>query len=206
MSKNYNLEVTYDFACNKLRTKEPAEMARNSGAAWDAVKGMITLEHLGKDYTVTYPEGKVCYAAWDGEVPLKDQALLLHYLYSANGAPVQNKFISFKELPDGAIYIDPFYKRAIEPMLKIFGSNHELFLRVAGKLGGEKQALGDVSVTIPVLPRVSITYVMWAADDEFPASGNIIFDASAPNYLPTEDYAVVASNVVYKMAGMAREV
>lgn len=205
MSKNYNLEVTYEYACNKLRTKEPAEMARNSGAAWDADKGIITLRYLGEDYTVTYPGGKICYAAGDGEVPLKDQALLLHYLCTANGAPIQNKFISFKELPDGAIYTEPFYRRAIEPMLKIFGSSHELFLRVAGKLGGEKQDLGDISVIIPILPRVSITYVMWAADDEFPATGNIIFDASAPNYLPTEDYAVVASNVVYKMAGMTKE-
>lgn len=205
MSKNYNLEVTYEYACSKMRTKEPAEMARNSGAAWDADKGVITLTYLGADYTVTYPGCTVRYAGREDEVPLKDQALLLHYLTTANGAPVQDKFISFKELPDGVIYTDPFYRRAIEPMLKVFGSDHELFLRVAGKLGGVKRDLGDVSVTIPVLPKVAITYVMWVADEEFPATGNILFNASAPNYLPTEDYAVVASNVVYKMAGMARE-
>ncbi|MFZ5641662.1 MAG: DUF3786 domain-containing protein [Bacillota bacterium] len=204
MSKNYNLEVTYEYACNKLRTKEPAEMARNSGAAWDADRGVIILPYLGEEYTVSYPEGKVSYAAKDDEVPLKDQALLLHYLCTANGAPVQGNFISFKELPDGAIYTDPFRRRAIEPMLKVFGENHELFLQVAEKLGGVKQELGDVSVTVPVFPRVPVTYVMWAGDDEFPATGNILFDASAPNYLPTEDYAVAASNVVYKMAGMAR--
>ncbi len=204
MSKNYNLEVTYEYACNKMKAKEPAEMARNSGAHWNPDLGVITLKYLGQDYTVTYPGIVVGYAAKEGEVPLKEQALLLHYLCTANGAPVQDKYISFKELPDGAIYIDPFYRRAIEPMIKVFGQNHELFLQVAAKLGGVKQVLGDVSVTIQVLPRVAITYVLWAADDEFPATGNILFDASAANYLPTEDYAVVASNVVYAMAGMAK--
>jgi len=187
-----------------MKTKEPAEMARNSGALWDADKGVITLKYLGQDYTVTYPGIVVRYAGKDAEAPLKDQALLLHYLCTANGAPLQNKYISFKELPDGAIYTDPFYRRAIEPMLKVFGNNHELFLHVATKFGGVKQDLGDVSVTIQILPRVAVTYVMWAADDEFPATGNILFDASAPNYLPTEDYAVAASNVVYAMAGMAK--
>ncbi len=202
---NYNLEVTYEYACNKMRTKEPAEMARNSGAGWDGNKGVFTLQYLGEEYLITYPESKVSFASRSDEVPLKDQAFLLHYLCTANGAPMQGKYISFKELPDGAIYTDPFYRRAIEPMLKIFGNNHELFLRVAHKLGGVRHSIGDVSVIVPVLPKVSITYVMWSADDEFPASGNILFDASAANYLPTEDYAVAASNVVYKMAGMARE-
>lgn len=206
MSNNYNLEVTYEYACNKMKSKEPADMARNSGAAWNADQGVITLTYLGNVYIVTYPECIVRNTGREDEVPIKDQALLLHYLYTANGAPVQNKFISFKELPDGAIYTDPFYRRAIEPMLKVFGNNHELFVGLAEKLGGIKQTLGDVSVTIPILPKVAVTYVMWSADDEFPATGNILFDASAPNYLPTEDYAVVASNVVYKMAGMASRI
>jgi hypothetical protein len=42
-----------------------------------------------------------------------------------------------------------------------------------------------------VLPRVWLAVVLHLADEEFPASANVLFDASASHYLPTEDLAVL---------------
>jgi len=42
---------------------------------------------------------------------------------------------------------------------------------------------------------VPITFVLWRGDEEIPPSGNVLFDASIPSYLPVEDIAVVCGAV-----------
>ncbi|HWI54594.1 MAG TPA: DUF3786 domain-containing protein [Desulfobacteria bacterium] len=204
MNKNYmNLDVTYDYAVNKLSMKEPAEIARNSEVDYDANTKTFTVPYMGDQYIVSFPDGAVSLKDKAGEVDIKVRILILHYLITANGAPLQNKWISFKELPDGAIYIDPFTRRTINPMVKTFAEKQDLFFQLAETVGARKESLGDTSLTINVFPRVPITYVLYSADDEFPASGNVLFDGSAPNYLPTEDYAIAASFVIYQFAALA---
>jgi len=203
LTKAYmNLDVTYKYAVEKLAMKEPQEMARNAGVEYNHEGRVFTVDYLAEKYNVSYPDGEVKLAQKHGEVDLTVKILILHYLFTANGAPLQNRWISFKELPDGAIYIEPFTRRAIKPLVNLFAERQEDLVRLAKKLGGREENLGDTSVTINVFPRVPVTYVIWGGDDEFPATGNILFDASSPNYLPTEDYAVISGLVVYKLGKM----
>ena len=200
MSKSYlNLDVTYEYAVNKLAGKEPVEVARNAGAGYDPEIRMFKVIYLGETFTVSFPDGAVNLPGKDQEVPIVTKILILHYLATANGAPLQNKYISFKELPDGAIYIEPFTNRAIRPMLKYFADYQREFVDLTKTLDAREESLGDTSVTVFPFPRVPITYVIWSGDDEFPASGNILFDASAPCYLPTEDYALLSGLIIHHL-------
>jgi len=200
LSKSYlNLDVTYEYAVNKLAGKEPVEVARNAGAGYDPEIRMFKVIYLGETFTVSFPDGAVNLPGKDQEVPIVTKILILHYLATANGAPLQNKYISFKELPDGAIYIEPFTNRAIRPMLKYFADYQREFVDLTKTLDAREESLGDTSVTVFPFPRVPITYVIWSGDDEFPASGNILFDASAPCYLPTEDYALLSGLIIHHL-------
>jgi len=206
LSKSYlNLDVTYQFAVDQLEKKEPREAARNAGAEYNPETGEILITYLGDNFRVSYPDGRVEPAEDGKEVSLTVKILILHYLNTANGAPLQGKLISFKELPDGAIYIEPFTRRAIKPMLNLFAERQEEFVELAKGMGAEIQSLGDTSVTIYPFPNVPITYVIWSGDDEFPASGNILFDASAPFYLPTEDYALVSGLIIYQLGSLLQK-
>ena len=137
------------------------------------------------------------------EVPLDYQILILHYLSSAEGVPLKHQWISFKELPSGQIYINPFYNRAVRPLVKFFGQKPEALIKAGMALGGKEMDMGDASIQIPVFPMVNVAYIIWEGDDEFPASGNVLFDASAPNYLPTEDYAVLGGMIVFELKKIA---
>jgi hypothetical protein len=46
---------------------------------------------------------------------------------------------------------------------------------------------GDASFLFRPLPRLYLAVVLHLEDEEFPAFANILFDASAEHYLPTED-------------------
>lgn len=199
---NYNLGVTYDIDKKKFKEKAAPLMAQNSGGTYNSDEQSIVIEYLGDKYKVTHPEGEVTFLERDGEVDLKVKVLLLHYLYAASGVPLMNRKISFKEVPGGDIYIDPFNRRTVIPFVNMFGEKAEDFKKVAEMMNGTPDTMGDVSYSIPVFPKVPVTYVLWEGDDEFPASGTVLFDASATSYLPTEDFAVIAQFAVFKMKAL----
>lgn len=193
-----NLDVTLELAQKKLGEGKPQDIAWRAGVKYDELQNEFSVHFLSEEHRVKYPSGKV-YHPEGKDVPIVNRILILHYLNTAEGVPLHHRWISFKELPSGQIYIDPFYNRAVRPLIKLFGNDPEALVKAGLALGGKKEDLGDFSVTIPVFPMVPITYVIWRGDEEFPPSGNILFDASASCYLPVEDYAVIAGLVVYEL-------
>ena len=68
-----------------------------------------------------------------------------------------------------------------------------MLTKVGEKLGIGFAKYGDTAVTMNVLPRIPVTYVIWEGDEEFPANATVLFDATAQYYLPTEDLVVAAA-------------
>lgn len=194
-----NLEPAFAVAKQEFAAKDPEAMARNAQVNFEANKQRYIIPFLGRNYYVDYPSGEVRVAGSEGQVSRVVQVLLLHYLINASPAGVQDKLISFKELPSGRIYVGPFTNRAIRPLVAIFGNNASKLIEAGESLGGIKKDLGDAAVTVPALPKIPVTFVIWEGDDEFPPSGNVLFDASAPLHLETEDYAMLPGLVIAEM-------
>lgn len=191
-----NYTAAHELALEKFRTCSLVDMARCSGFIIE--DNALVIEFLGQHFKIDYPNGNfVPREASVGELPIPTQILILHYVTNLSEPLEEGRLISYKELPGGAIYIKPFTGRAIDPLIRTFGSDPDSLLKVVTHLGGQSNGLGDVGVTYRVFPRIPIALILWRADEEFPASGNILFDASAPSILPTEDYAVLASMVVF---------
>ena len=115
--------------------------------------------------------------------------LLCHYSLANPLAPT-GTLVKYKDLPGGYAYEGAFIKRAIEPIAEVFGEKPKNLVEAVDLLGGTKLTLGDASVEIPALKGIPLTYILWGKED-FPASANILYDASASSYLPTEDLAVL---------------
>lgn len=194
-----NLKPAHVVAKAEFAGKVPEEMARNSMSFYEPEQQRFTVTFLGQDYFIYFPDGTVKMAAKDDEVPQAVQILLLHYLTHASPDQVQGKLISFKELPSGRIYVGPFTNRAIRPLLGIFGQNPSKLVEVGEKMGGKPVKMGDAGVMMPVLPKIPITFVIWDGDEEFPPTGNVLFDSSAPSHLHTEDYALLPGLVLSEM-------
>jgi hypothetical protein len=115
--------------------------------------------------------------------------LLSHYA-AASPIAQTGKLLKFKDIPGGYAYEEAFTKRAIEPVADCFGENPDELPKAARVFGGTQLEIGDASAQIPALKGILLTYILWGTD-EFTASANILYDASASNYLPTEDLAVL---------------
>jgi hypothetical protein len=92
----------------------------------------------------------------------------------------------------------------VEPLKKVFGGNLAGFSRAAQKLQAQEIENGDAGFEFRVLPGVPLQLILWAADDEFPAEANILFDKNIGQILSPEDVAWLAGMVVYRLMAHAR--
>ena len=197
-----NLNPAHDKAKVEFSRSVPDKMAENSGVKYHSDSCTFKISFLGRDYTVSHPDGNV-ESVDGGSVPLENKVCILHYLTNASGAGVMGKHISFSELPSGFIYVTPFTNRCIRPLVSIFGRDPQKLIEAGEMLGGTREKLGDYAVTVPVFSKIPVTFVLWEGDDEFPPGGNVVFDASAPEHLETEDYALLPGLAVFTMKKLA---
>ncbi len=183
-----NLDVTQEEAVKSLSGLDPALTAERAGADFDSGKRLIILPFVDQEYRIEHPSGRVTDKKGDTASQYL-AIIILHYLVTADGTPLTGRWIAYRHLPGGDIYIDPFKKRAVNPFLKTFADQPEQFRRAAATIGGYEVSMSGISMVIPVLPRVPICFVLWPGDEEVSSSANILFDEAAPSYLPTEDYA-----------------
>lgn len=191
---NFNLDVTLKKALDEYGKRDALDMAEKTGT--DFKDNRFYFDFLNSLVEIGYPDGTAVFQDTQEKLDLIPQILLLHYLVHAGGSPLTGKNISFKELPGGSIYIEPFTNRCIRPLTFLFGKDPKGFQTAAEQCGGIKQNFGDISYCFKALPNIPVTLVLWAEDDEFPANANIIFDETASDYLPTEDYAFLCGMIV----------
>ena len=201
-----NYEYAYTLACRLAgeelaKTQDIERLCRRSGAQYLEIdsQGVIILKYLGKSYQVTLPDIDITPVDNQEAVPLRDKILILHYLNRAKDTPLANRMVTFKELPEGAIYFPTFTKRTITPLLNHLGREPHRLLDIAGELGGRKVDYGDVAVTISAFYCVPITLVLWRGDEEFAPSGSILFDATISDCLSTEDITVLCETITWKL-------
>jgi len=197
-----NLPLARRLAVEGLCQTDLKERAARSGASYERGRDgeeKVEFRYLGRELSVTFPEGAIVTPNGLGPIPLREEILILHYLEKASGARLAEQWASFSEIPGGAFYHSVFLVRCKSPLIKFFGDAPETLLSVAGEMGGEPLSLGDVGVRIPAFPFAPLALVLWRGDAEFSAEGSVLFDASVSEYLPVEDMVILAETVVWKL-------
>jgi hypothetical protein len=204
-------EETYGPALEKAQKAlpdiDPARQAANAGIAFkpgDPRAGRFVVPFFGATYEVTWPAGEVRRTNDGTEADIASRILLLHYLLTADGAAAADRWIAFRNLPGGLGYEPAFQARANLRLARAFGAERAAFEAAAQALKGESLSFGDASFVFRMLPRLWLAVVLYLTDDEFPASAQVLFDASASHYLPTEDLAVLGGLLAGRLIRASR--
>ena len=195
------------LAVAELTQRNPKGVASRSRSEYVFEEGKegLMVPFFGQPRQVTWPEVTVAAVEGSGELPLTEQILILHYLWNTSGAAPEGANIDFKQVPQGGFYWSAFVSRALKPLLATFGDSPDFYLQVAGALGGEPQPFGDAAAQFLAFPLVPVTHVLWGGDEEFDPEASILFDATIPEHLPTEDIAALAGSSVYRLMAAARQ-
>ena len=191
-------QLAVDLAVEELAAADLAERCLKSGASWRADEQVVEIACMNRSCCLAPPDFEV-EVAGGPEADIRERILLLHYLQKASGSALTGTWMAFSEIPGAQLYLANFQARSGDRLARAFGDEPHRLPEVADGLGGVESDIGDAGVRIPALPRVPVLTVVWKGDDEFPPSGDVLFDSSITDYLPTEDIIVLAEKVVTRL-------
>jgi hypothetical protein len=208
MARIDDYKAAVELSKKELKEKNPRQVADQSGADFEVdseSNAVLTLDFLNKKVVINWPHITLNFGGSNGEVPVQQQVLLLHYLNGCKGLTETGEWIAYQEVPDGKFYLDAFLRRAKNPMVQGFGTQPKLLVKLAREVYGARLLdEGDFSVVIRALPMVPVALILWEGDEEFPPEGTILFDRSVSDILSAEDIAWLAGMIIYPLMGMAR--
>jgi hypothetical protein len=123
-----------------------------------------------------------------------EQLCLLAYLINAKDLALSGKLIRAEALPGGQFFFRGHHKLPTEKLENAFGENPKTLLKVSQRFDAEKCEFGDASISLYVLPRISLTIVVWGRCEQFDARASILLDRTAGLQLPL-DALLVAINL-----------
>jgi len=182
-------------AQTKLRATDRVVVAKQSGATIERDSN-LRVEFLNREYVIDPAEWTVKRADAGAAAPSLTQSLLLTYLYTADGTPPLDRWIGFRELPNGLFYAQAFQGYTGDELVRDLKGDVAAFKRASEKLHGAALASGDAGYVFRVLPRLKLAVIMWSGDDEFPAQAQVLLQESAPHYLMAEGLAIVGSLLI----------
>jgi hypothetical protein len=189
-----------------LSNKAPSFLTAATGALWSPSSslesekaGEFRLDLWGRTFRLTCPAWEIEKIESGEPASPADQALLLYYFNLADGTPLLGEWISFSDLPDGRFYNQAFQGYTGRELALVFQNNADDLAAAAGRLGGQRFPLGDLAYRFLALPRLPLLVAYWLGDDDFPASAQVLFDASAAHYLTTDACAVLGSSITRRL-------
>lgn len=184
--------------CQQLAQRDPHDLASRSGAIWDDDAGALRVRLWDSEYVLKPPEFIARGA--DGTVARVDrQALLLIYLYTADGTPPAHTWRRYRELPGGLFYAQAFQGYAEMRLARAFHDNPEAFCAAATRLNGSRLSFGNYAFAFVAMPRISVAAVLWPGDADFPSNATLLFDAAVSHYLPIDVTAALGSQLVSRL-------
>ena len=198
--ENHKEEVPFSFYEEKFKAVDPADVvARLPFVTFDGKA--FTVELLGRVYSITWPDYSITAA--DGfQPPLPVQTFLLRRLLEGSSKAWLGTWKTFREMPWGEMYNTPYTGRVLTRAAFTFGFKMAKFAAACERLGGRKLPHGDAGYEFDVLGPFKMQILMWAPDEEFPPSAQVLYTENFADCFAAED-RVVAGDILITHIKMA---
>ena len=191
--ENHKEEVPFAHYEEKFRTLDPQEASARTGAKWDGNEFYVNL--LGRKFAISHPQ--YALRALDGGKlpPLPTQTFLLRYLLESRDAAWMGEWKTFREMPWGEMYIQPYTGRVLTRAAYTFGFRVAGFKAAAEKMGATPVPHGDAGFEFNLIGNYKMRFLVWEGDDEFPPSTQILYSDNFATGFAAED-RVVAGDIL----------
>lgn len=196
--KDNKERIPFEHYLSEYQKLNPKEAAERCGVEYDEERQQFHIRLMGYRYLVDFPEFAVRKEDEDEEgafllldmVPAK--IIVLRFLLSAQVVKSSGKYLTYREVPWGEVYFRQFEGRCLMRLKFGFGFKLDKFAEGMEKLPGVKKlSLGDVSYEFEFINGLHVRFILWAGDEEFPPSSQILFEDNFPYAYQAEDLAVV---------------
>lgn len=118
----------------------------------------------------------------------------LYALHAGREEMLLEPFKSFKEMPDSAPYVGAFANRTEQALVPAVENLRSRLDAIRARLSGSDAPAavsGDFAFIVRPLPKISLCYVCYLPDEEFPAGVTCLYSNNAHLFLPTDALADV---------------
>lgn len=155
--------------------------------------GNVQFRAFGMD--VTLDEKFDCFDACGKMIKPGDHILILHYLLCDKPIEPTGEFITFRDMPGGQFYWQPFLSRSINPLLARTGNDLDALRVKLARFDHTFADAGDLSAVIHCIGKLELMLVYHRGDEEFGPAAEVLFDSCIKRVYCSEDAAFLASRI-----------
>ena len=206
----HNLEMQpYRHYLAEYQAMQPEYISSHLELPFDGFGRSFRVRFMEREYSVSHPDFFIrCLDGEEGIAVLcRDihaKILLLRYLTEGDRMQATGNLLSYRDLPWGEVYYRQFYGRCILRLARSFGNRLEEFRGIMEGLKGIPREYGDVSYEFEFMEGLRLCFVLWAGDEEFPPSAQILFSDNFPLAYAAEDAAYIGDVVLDYMKSAVR--
>ena len=188
--KDNKTRIPYEHYKQLYSKANPQEISERTNIPYDSLAHTFNIRLLGEEYTLSWPD--FVMKSVSGEEYLEYTAIILiaRYLLEGKYTPCTDKKLSYTDMPAGNLYYEPFKGRCLMRLAYAFGFKLDLFAKAMEKIGAEKVDMGDVGYKYELINGFYMYMGLWAADEDFGPSSQILYSDNFPDAFTTEDMAV----------------
>lgn len=193
--QNNKEEVPFSHYLALFEKLDPQEAAKRCGVSFES--GCFTVQLLNSTYRIAWPEYAITADREDAFAltNLPCQTFLLRYLLEGRQAALSLGYKTFREMPWGELYITPYTGRCLTRAAFTFGTQVPAFAAACERMGGEKLPHGDAGYGFGFLGGYRMQIMIYAGDEEFPPSSQILYSDNFASGFSAED-RVVAGDIL----------
>ena len=191
--ENHKEEVPFAHYCERFAALDPQEAAARTGTPFENGAFRITL--LGHPYRITHPEFSISGEGGTALKSLPAQTFLMRWLLEGKQTAGSRDFLTFREMPWGEMYIGPYTGRVLTRAAFTFGTRVEKFRAACEAMGALAIGHGDAGFQFDFLGGYRMQIMVYAGDDEFPPSSQVLYSDNFETGFAAED-RVVAGDIL----------
>lgn len=198
----HNLEMQpYCHYLTEYQNADPEYISRHLKLPFDREKSRFQVRFMEKKYTAGWPDFEIrCLDGKEEQAVLcRDihaKILLLRYMTEGDYMEASGNFLSYRDLPWGEVYYRQFYGRCIMRLARMFGNLQDEFREIMKGLNAVPRKFGDIAYEFEFMEGLRLCFVLWAGDEEFSPSAQILFSDNFPVAFSAEDAAYIGDVVM----------
>lgn len=191
--ENHKEEVPFSHYEERFRQLDPAQAVARTGVRWEGSEFYVNL--LGREYAISHPDYAIRSLDGGPVPPLPTQTFLLRYLLESRNGAWAGGWKTFREMPWGEMYIQPYTGRVLTRAAFTFGTRLNSFRAACEKMEALPVAHGDAGYEFSLIGSFKMRILIWEGDDEFPPNAQVLYSDNFADGFAAED-RVVAGDIL----------
>ena len=170
-----------------LSEQDPNVVCRRVLCRYDHGNKFYTLSVWGDEYAIYPHESRIDRITKNVQRPHDFFYLfIIYYLLKSKDIEVSGEWISEKDMPGGATFFRGPHEIPTRLICRRYRNNIEAFRKKCEQLHGLPMDMADAAYRFEITPRIPVSVLYWAGDDDFPPEAKILYDRTITEHLSAD--------------------